>query len=326
MSRERRVLVIGSEGQIGAELMWAVRQRWPEAFLLGGDLRQRHHGPWLFEVVDASNFAQIKDCILKHSIDTVFLLAALLSATGELKPEAAWRLNMDSLFHVLKLAKEGLLKQIFWPSSIAVFGPTTPPDSVPQHTVCEPETVYGISKYAGELWCRWYHSRYGVDVRSLRYPGLIGYKSLPGGGTTDYAVDIFHKAVNGEPFVCFLKPDTRLPMMFMPDALRATLELMEAPAEKLSTRMAYNIASFSFSPSELAALITKYQPEFQISYIPDYRQAIAETWPATIDDSLARKDWGWTPQFGLEDMVREMLLQLEKRKSSATTASQGSVL
>lgn len=315
MQTSRRILVIGSEGQIGTELMWAIKERWPEVFLAGADLKQRQQGPWQFEVLDATKADDVKACVADLKIDTVFLLAALLSATGEQNPDAAWSLNMSSLLEVLKLAREGFLKQIFWPSSIAVFGPTTPRDSVPQHSICEPETVYGISKYAGELWCQWYHKKFGVDVRSLRYPGIIGYNSLPGGGTTDYAVDIFHKAVNGEPFTCFLKPDTRLPMMFMPDAVRATLELMEAPAERLGTRMAYNIAAFSFTPSELAEHIQRHKPGFQIIYAPDYRQVIAETWPAVVDDTSARRDWGWAPRYSLEDMVEEMLLQLEKKKT-----------
>lgn len=314
----RRVLVIGSEGQIGTELMWAIRERWHEAFLAGADLKQRQQGPWHFEVLDVTRADDVRACVTDLHIDTVFLLAALLSATGEQNPEAAWTLNMGSLLAVLDLAKDGLLKQIFWPSSIAVFGPTTPRDSATQHTVCEPETVYGISKYAGELWCQWYHKKYGIDVRSVRYPGLIGYNSLPGGGTTDYAVDIFHKAVRGEVFTCFLKPDARLPMMFIPDAIRATLELMEAPAERLTTRMAYNIAAFSFTPSELADHIRRHKPDFEIRYAPDYRQAIAETWPAVVDDTLARKDWGWAPRYTLEGMVQEMLDQLEKKKSAST--------
>jgi nucleoside-diphosphate-sugar epimerase len=317
MQTPRRILVIGSEGQIGTELMWAIKNRWPEAFLVGADLKQRQQGSWHFELLDATKAKDVRACVADFKIDTVFLLAALLSATGEQNPDAAWSLNMGSLLEVLKMAGEGLVKQIFWPSSIAVFGPTTPRDSVPQHTTCEPETVYGISKYAGELWCQWYHKKYGVDVRSLRYPGLIGYNSMPGGGTTDYAVDIFHKAVNGEPFYCFLKPDTRLPMMFMPDAVRATLELMEAPAERLSTRMAYNIAAFSFTPAELAEHIRRYKRDFQIRYTPDYRQAIAETWPAVVDDAPARRDWGWTPRYTLESMVEEMLLQLEKKKTTS---------
>ncbi|MCX7768064.1 MAG: NAD-dependent epimerase/dehydratase family protein [Flavobacteriales bacterium] len=314
----RRILIIGSEGQIGSELMWAIKKRWPDALLVGADLKQKQAGPWLFEHLDVRQADALQECVLKHRIDTVFLLAALLSATGEARPEEAWKLNMESLLNVLNLARDKYVRQIFWPSSIAVFGPETPKQLAPQVTVCAPSTVYGISKYAGELWCRWYHEKYGVDVRSLRYPGLIGYNSKPGGGTTDYAVDIFYKAVAGEPFECFLAPDTRLPMMFMPDALRATLELMEADENRLTTRMAYNVAAFSFSPAELAAQIKLYKPNFQIVYKPDHRQAIAQSWPESIDDSLARRDWSWCPEYTLEKMVRVMLQELEKRVTSVT--------
>ncbi|MCS6980777.1 MAG: NAD-dependent epimerase/dehydratase family protein [Flavobacteriales bacterium] len=314
----RRILIIGSEGQIGSELMWAIKKRWPDALLVGADLKQKQAGPWSFEHLDVRQADALQECVLKHRIDTVFLLAALLSATGEARPEEAWKLNMESLLNVLNLARDKYVRQIFWPSSIAVFGPETPKQLAPQVTVCAPSTVYGISKYAGELWCRWYHEKYGVDVRSLRYPGLIGYNSKPGGGTTDYAVDIFYKAVAGEPFECFLAPDTRLPMMFMPDALRATLELMEADENRLTTRMAYNVAAFSFSPAELAAQIKLYKPNFQIVYKPDHRQAIAQSWPESIDDSLARRDWSWCPEYTLEKMVRVMLQELEKRVTSVT--------
>lgn len=315
----RRVLVIGSEGQIGSELMWAIKKRWPDAFLVGADLKQKQAGPWVFEQVDATQTEALQEFVLRHRIDTVFLLAALLSATGEARPAEAWRLNMESLFNVLNLARDRYVRHIFWPSSIAVFGPETPKQDAPQATMCAPSTVYGISKYAGELWCRWYHERYGVDVRSLRYPGLIGYNSKPGGGTTDYAVDIFYKAVAGEPFECFLAPNTRLPMMFMPDALRATLELMEADEHLLTTRMAYNVAAFSFSPEELAAQIRLHRPEFKIIYKPDHRQLIAQTWPQSVDDSLARRDWSWRPEYTLDDMVRVMLQELEKRVPSPTS-------
>ncbi|MCS6980479.1 MAG: NAD-dependent epimerase/dehydratase family protein [Flavobacteriales bacterium] len=316
MLNERRILVIGSEGQIGTELMWAIGNRWPDCFLVGADLKQKQSGAWVFVQLDAMRAGELLEVVSEYRINTVFLLAALLSATGEQAPDLAWELNMQSLFHVLKMARDGYIRQVFWPSSIAVFGPTTPRDNAAQSTVCEPRTVYGISKYAGELWCQWYHQKFGVDVRSVRYPGLIGYNALPGGGTTDYAVDIFHKAVRGESFTCFLAPDARLPMMFMPDAVRATLEIMDVPAERLSTRMAYNIGAFSFSPQELAAAIQRHKPDFQISYAPDYRQKIAESWPAVVDDSLARADWGWQPEYELEDMVRVMLWELEKKQVS----------
>jgi nucleoside-diphosphate-sugar epimerase len=239
------------------------------------------------------------------------LLAALLSATAEKNPDFAWRLNMEGLFTILDLAKEGHVKKVFWPSSIAVFGPTTPANQTPQHTIMEPSTVYGISKQAGERWCEYYHHKFGVDVRSIRYPGLISYKSLPGGGTTDYAVDIFYKAKAQGNFTCFLKEDTELPMMFMDDAIRGTIELMQAPPEKIHIRSAYNLAGSSFTPAELSQTIQKHLPDFKISYAPDFRQEIADSWPNSIDDSFAKKDWGWKAQFNTEAMVEVMLKNVQ---------------
>jgi len=247
----------------------------------------------------------------KHGITEVYLLAALLSATAEKDPAFAWKLNMESLLIILELAREGRLQKVYWPSSIAAFGPTTPKDMTPQHTITEPSTVYGISKLAGEGWCNYYHQRYGVDVRSIRYPGLIGWKSAPGGGTTDYAVHIFHEALKSGRYTCFLGPASTLPMMYMPDAIRATIELMEAPAERIKVRTSYNIAGMSFDPEQMAAEVARHIPGFQMSYAPDERQAYADSWPNSIDDSAARTDWGWKPQYDLKDMVADMMLHLK---------------
>jgi nucleoside-diphosphate-sugar epimerase len=250
--------------------------------------------------------------VLRYNITQVYLLAAILSATGEKNPTLAWHINMQSLLNVLDVAKEEKLEKIYWPSSIAVFGPNSPKHDTPQHTVIEPSTIYGISKFSGERWCDYYWNRYKVDVRSLRYPGLISYKSQPGGGTTDYAVEIFHDAIGKGEYTSFLKEDTYLPMMYMPDAIRATVELMEADASKISIRSSYNLSGVSFSPKEIAAEIQKHVPEFKINYKPDSRQQIADSWPATIDDSLARNDWGWKPEYSLETMTKDMLENLSK--------------
>jgi nucleoside-diphosphate-sugar epimerase len=248
--------------------------------------------------------------VIRQGITQIYLLAAILSATGEKNPHLAWSLNMQSLLNVLDIAKEENLHKIYWPSSIAVFGPTSPKQNCPQQTIIEPTTVYGISKYAGEFWCNYYNQRYGIDVRSLRYPGLISYKSAPGGGTTDYAVEIFHEALDEKRYECFLREDTYLPMMYMPDAIRATIELMEADASKISVRTSYNISGMSFSPKEIAGEIKKHIPEFTISYKPDYRQPIADSWPQSIDDTVARKDWGWKEDFDLASMTKDMLENL----------------
>jgi len=248
--------------------------------------------------------------VIRQNVTQVYLLAAILSATGEKNPGLAWNLNMQGLLNVLDIAREEKLHKVYWPSSIAVFGPTSPKKDCPQQTIIEPTTVYGISKYAGEFWCNYFHQRFGVDVRSLRYPGLISYKSAPGGGTTDYAVEIFHEALEENKYTCFLKEDTYLPMMYMPDAIRATIELMETPANRIDIRTSYNISGMSFSPAEIAAEIKKYKPDFTISYEPDYRQKIADSWPQSIDDSKARNDWGWKPEYDLAKMTRDMLENL----------------
>ncbi len=312
--RKDRILVIGASGQIGVELTLALRKIYGGANVVASDLREendllRGTGPYVS--LDVMNKEMLHVQIIRQNITQVYLLAAILSATGEKNPPLAWNLNMQSLLHVLDIAKEEKLDKVYWPSSIAVFGPTSPKLDCPQQTIIEPTTVYGISKYAGEFWCNYFHQRYGVDVRSLRYPGLISYKSSPGGGTTDYAVEIFHAAREKSRYTCFLEAETRLPMMYMPDAIRATIELMEAPTSKIKVRTSYNVAGMSFSPSEIAAAITGHIPGFEITYAPDYRQQIANSWPQSIDDSSARADWGWTPEYDLARMTSDMFLNLQ---------------
>ncbi|MBU3743575.1 MAG: NAD-dependent epimerase/dehydratase family protein, partial [Sediminibacterium sp.] len=286
-NRKDKILVIGASGQIGVELTLALRKIYGNAQVIASDLREENPllkdtGPYVS--LDVMNKEMLHVQVIRQNITQIYLLAAMLSATGEKNPHLAWHLNMQGLLNVLDIAREEKLHKVYWPSSIAVFGPTSPKQFCPQQTVIEPTTVYGISKYAGEFWCNYYYTRYGVDVRSLRYPGLISYKSLPGGGTTDYAVEIYQEALIHEQYKCYLQKDTYLPMMYMPDALRATLELMEAPANKLSVRTSYNIAGMSFSPEEIAASIQHHIPQFQMQYQPDYRQSIAESWPQSIDD------------------------------------------
>ncbi|MGZ4036681.1 MAG: NAD-dependent epimerase/dehydratase family protein [Bacteroidia bacterium] len=263
-----------------------------------------------FEKLDVLDKEALFNIVKKHGIRQIYLLAALLSATGEQNPMFAWKLNMEGLFNVLDLAKEKHVDKVYWPSSIAVFGPTTPRLNTPQYTVMEPSTVYGISKQAGERWCNWYFNKFGVDVRSIRYPGLIGWKSAPGGGTTDYAVHIFYEALKNARYQCFLSENTMLPMMHMEDAIRATIELMHAPAEQIKIRGAYNLAGLSFSPKEIAAEIKKHIPSFEITYQPDFRQAIADSWPGSINDREAREQWGWAEQYNLQKLVENMLTNL----------------
>ena len=313
---DTRILVIGSSGQIGTELIEGLRARHGNDHVVASDIKEPQvpqDGP--FTIADAMDRNSIERIVAEHGITEIHLLAALLSATAEKDPNFAWELNMKSLFHVLEMAREGKIRKVYWPSSIAVFGPTTPKDLTPQHTIAEPTTVYGISKQAGEQWCAYYHKRYGVDVRSLRYPGLIGWKSAPGGGTTDYAVHIFHEALEKGEYTCFLEPGTTLPMMYMPDAIRATIELMEAPADRIKVRNSYNLAGFSFAPEEIAGVIEKHVPGFKMHYAPDHRQAIASSWPRSIDDSVACGDWGWRPQFDLETMAGDMIANLRKSRS-----------
>src|SRR5436305_10091846 len=301
MSREK-IMVIGASGQIGVELTLALRKIHGAAQVIASDLREENpllHGTGPYVSLDVMNKEMLHVQVIRQNVTQIYLLAAILSATGEKNPNLAWNLNMQGLLNVLDIAREEKLHKVYWPSSIAVFGPTSPKKNCPQQTIIEPTTVYGISKYAGEFWCNYFHQRWNVDIRSLRYPGLISYKSAPGGGTTDYAVEIFHEAIENKEYECFLKENTYLPMMYMPDAIRATIELMEAPQEKISVRTSYNIAAISFSPAEIAASIKKRIPEFQIKYKPDYRQAIAESWPQSIDDSIAKKDWNWKPEYDL---------------------------
>jgi nucleoside-diphosphate-sugar epimerase len=310
-----KILIIGACGQIGVELTLALRQAYGTEQVIATDLRPAHpllsEGP--YERLDATDAQAVDALVKREHITQIYLLAAVLSATGEQNPMRAWDINMKSLLQLLDICVQEKVKKLYWPSSIAVFGPTTPRQDTPQATVIEPRTVYGISKYAGELWCQYYHQRYGLDVRSARYPGLISWKGEPGGGTTDYAVEIYHEALAKGSYTCFLKEDTYLPMMYMEDAIRATIELMEAPAEKLSTRMSYNLSAMSFSPNEIAASVSKHIPDFDISYAPDFRQAIAEGWPQSIDDRLARQDWGWRPQFDLDRMTEDMLRNLREK-------------
>lgn len=301
-----KILVLGSMGQIGTELVDALRMKNGEKNVLSADIKPNLSDPYYVEL-NALDKDKIFEVIKKENITEVYLLAALLSATAEKNPAFAWELNMNSLFHILNLAKEGHIKKIYWPSSIAVFGPTTPRINTPQYTIMEPSTVYGISKLAGERWCEYYHNKFGVDVRGIRYPGLIGYKALPGGGTTDYAVDIFHQAKSKGSYECFLKENTPLPMMFMDDAIKATLQLMSADPSKLTVWSGYNLGGISFTPAQIASEIKKHIPMFKITYNPDFRQSIADSWPGSIDDSVAQKDWNWKPTIDLGTMVEIML-------------------
>lgn len=315
---EKRVLIIGAAGQIGTELTAALRQKYGSDIVIASDIKEMDfnlvpEGP--FEILDATDFDHIQKIVEQYKITEVYLMAAMLSAVAEKAPMKAWDLNMNSLFHVLNLAKEGRIQKVFWPSSIAIFGSSTPKTNTPQLTITEPNTVYGISKLTGERWCEYYFNRYGVDVRSIRYPGLISYKTPPGGGTTDYAVEIYHEALKENKYTCFLKEDTELPMMFMDDAIRATIDLMEADKEKIKIRSSYNLAGLSFTPKEIAQNIQRYLPEFEIDYDPDFRQAIADSWPDSIDDSSARKDWGWESQISLDRMTQIMLKNLEPEYS-----------
>lgn len=313
MANQERVLIVGALGQVGRELIYQLSNKHGLENVIVSDLKHSDNIENKQITLNVMDYDAFKGIVIEEKITQVYNLAALLSATAEKNPELGWKLTIDGLFNTLNLAKEGHIKKIFWPSSIAVFGPNTPKENTPQHTIVEPNTVYGIGKDAGELWCNYYHQKYGVDVRSIRYPGLIGYKSLPGGGTTDYAVDIFYNAIEKETYECFLEADTRLPMMYMEDAIRATLELMEAPAENIKVRTSYNIAGFSFSPAEIAASIKKQIPNFSITYAPDFRQQIAKTWPASIDDSAAQKDWNWKPNYTVNDLVNIMLTEIKKK-------------
>jgi nucleoside-diphosphate-sugar epimerase len=310
-----QILVIGSSGQIGTELVARLREINGSSRVIAADLRPaitNEEGPYI--QLDVLNREQLASLFSKHSISQVYLLAAMLSATGEKHPLKAWDLNMNGLFNLLEAQREGHFKQLFWPSSIAVFGPSTPKSNTPQLTITEPTTVYGISKLAGERWCEYYFQKYGVDVRSVRYPGLIGYKSAPGGGTTDYAVHIFHEALEKQSYTCFLNSGTRLPMMYMPDGIDATVKIMNATSDHIKIRSSYNLAGTSFTPAEIALEIKRHIPEFKIDYMPDFRQEIASSWPESIDDSQAREDWGWKNKFDLTSITNDMLIHLRERK------------
>ena len=308
-----RILVLGGCGQLGTELVTHLRAKYGAKKVIVSDIKEADdemmaQGP--FEVIDATDYSQIEDVVIQYEITEVYLLAAMLSATGEKFPEKAWQLNMTSLFNVLDLAKDGKIEKVFWPSSIAVFGESTPKDNTPQQTIMEPSTVYGISKLAGERWCEYYHRKFGVDVRSIRYPGLISYKTAPGGGTTDYAVDIFHKALKHDCYVSFLNAQSELPMMYIEDAINATISIMDVPREQIRVHSSYNLSALSFTPEQLAAEIKKQRPDFKISYDPDFGQEIADSWPNSIDGSVARNDWGWDHQYGIEEITEIMLREL----------------
>ena len=305
---DSKILIIGSSGQIGTELVLKLREIYGNENVVASDIRKGNYevmesGP--FEFLDITNKNDIKEVLEKHQIKEVYLMVAILSVIAEENPQMAWELNMNSLFNILDLAKNGTIEKVFWPSSIAVFGPDTPKNNTPQDTIIKPSTVYGISKLAGENWCAYYSRKYGVDVRSIRYPGLISYKTTPGGGTTDYAVEIFYEAIKRKSYTCFLDEDTVLPMMYMDDAINATIGVMQAP--RMSSYISYNLGAFSFSPKDLANAIQKQIPEFTINYKPDSRQEIAKTWPRSVDDSKARNDWGWEAKTDLDQMVITML-------------------
>nr|WP_299032281.1 NAD-dependent epimerase/dehydratase family protein [uncultured Tenacibaculum sp.] len=315
------ILILGACGQIGTELTQKLRAVYGADNVIASDIREgdaemMRSGP--FEIIDATNQEQILNVVQKYKVTQVYLMAAMLSATAEKYPLKGWDLNMTSLLAVLELAREKHIQKIYWPSSMAAFGPTSPKMNTPQQTIMEPSTVYGISKVAGEHWCNYYHDKYGVDVRSIRYPGIISWKTLPGGGTTDYAVDIYFDALKKGTFECFLSENTRLPMMYMDDAINATIQLMQADEENIKTRTSYNLAAISFTPAEIATEIKKYIPEFTITYNPDFRQAIADSWPQVIDDSAARKDWEWRHQFDLASMTKDIITNLQAKTEEST--------
>lgn len=310
MDNIKRILVVGACGQIGTELCTALRRRHGGEAVIAADLRNESNvlkgtGPYIrLDILDKDS---LKLVVQKHHINTIYLLAAMLSASGEKDPQIAWHLNMQGLLNTLDISVSEKIDSVFWPSSIAAFGPDAPRQNCPQQTILSPATAYGISKVAGEQWCQYYYKRYGLNIRSIRFPGLISHKTIPGGGTTDYAIEIFAAAVKNEKYECFLRQDTRLPMMYMDDAVRAIVELMDAPSERLSVRTSYNISSMSFTPAELTGEIAKYIQGFQSTYQPDFRQSIADSWPDSIDDYVARLDWGWKAKYCLSEMTSQML-------------------
>lgn len=313
---EGKILVLGAGGQIGTDLVFALREQHGADIVIASDIKPEcpenlEGGPYI--ELNALDRPALEEVVRSNDISMVYHLVAMLSATAEKHPMKGWELNMQSLFHLLEMAREGIVKKIFWPSSIAVFGPRSPQTQTPQHTILEPSTVYGISKVAGESWCEYYHRKYGVDVRSVRYPGLISYKAAPGGGTTDYAVHIFHEALKNQRYTSFIQADRALPMMYMPDAIRATLQIMNAPAEKVKLRTAYNISGMSFNPEQIGKSIQQHIPEFSLDFEPDFRNEIAANWPGSVDDSAARQDWGWQPEYDLDRMVEDMLTKLREK-------------
>lgn len=311
-----KTIVIGASGQIGSDLTLELRNRFGNDNVIASDIKNAADDVMqtgTFETLDVMDEKKVLEVLKKHNVSKVYLLAAMLSGSAEKNPKKAWDLNMKSLLSILDMAKEGVIKQLFWPSSIAVFGPTTPRKNTPQLTIMEPSTVYGISKLAGERWCEYYFKKYGVDVRGVRYPGLISYKTEAGGGTTDYAVEIFYEAIRTGKYECFLTENTSLPMMFMPDAIRGTIDLMEAPPDKVKIRSSYNLSGISFNPKELALEIKKHIPAFTITYKPDFRQQIAESWPESIDDTEAKNDWGWKKEYDICKMTDIMLKEVKKK-------------
>ncbi len=319
---DTKVLVIGANGQLGSVLTKELQKKYTIENVIASDLRQNEDFKGIFEIVDATNRNRIQEVVERYKITQIYHLAAILSAKGEETPLATWDINMKTLFNVLEVSRKNDIDKVFFPSSIAVFGEGAPLENTPDDAYLNPATVYGISKAAGENWAQYYFLRYGLDVRSIRYPGVIGYQSLPGGGTTDYAVDIYHKAVLGEEFNCFLKEDAMLPMIFMEDAIRATIELMEAPKENIKVRTSYNISGISFSPEDVVSEIRKLYPDFKANYKPDFRQEIASRWPKSIDDVSAKKDWGWQPRYDLKDITEIMIEKLQQKYKTGSKSKE----
>lgn len=311
--KKEKILLTGGGGQIGTALSAALRDIYGEDQVIASDIKRPNKVEGRFIMLDILNTQRIAEVIEDHGITQIYHLAAILSATGEWMPMKTWNVNFNALLQLFELSKEKGIHKFFFPSTIAVFGDSTPHEKTPQHTSLEPSTIYGISKLTGELWSQYYFKKYGLDIRSVRYPGIISHETMPGGGTTDYAVEIFYKALQEGYYECFLKEDTYLPMIYMPDAIKGTLQLMEAPSEDLSIRTAYNLSGISFSPKELAAEIKKILPDFSITYQPDFRQAIADSWPSSIDDAVARKDWSWNPTYDLEAITKDMIEQLRRK-------------
>jgi len=314
--RQEKILITGASGQLGSVLTEKLQDKYGVENVIASDLRGNDSFVGHFEILDATDFEALKSLVVENKVSQIFHLAAILSANGEKFPLKTWDINMKTFFNVLEVSRIYKVDKVFFPSSIAVYGADAPKIMTPQDFVLAPATVYGVSKVAGENWANYYHEKYGLDIRSLRYPGVIGYQSLPGGGTTDYAVDIYHKAIHNKKFECFLDSDMALPMIYMEDAIRATIELMDAPVENINIRTSYNLSGMSFSPANLAAAIRKVYPNFEIGYKPDFRQEIAVTWPTSIDDSCARKDWNWKPKFDIDAMTETMIKELKRKETT----------